>query len=43
MEWTNRFMKVHRDMWPGWEGEADILKVFGADFAAPGNAPAATE
>jgi len=44
VEWTNRFMKVHRDMWPGWEGEADILKVFGAeDFPAPGNAAAATD
>ncbi len=44
VEWTNRFMKVHRDMWPGWEGEADILKVFGAeDFPTSGDAPAATE
>lgn len=44
VEWTNRFMKVHRDMWPGWEGEADILKVFGAeDFPVPVDASAATE
>ena len=23
-EWTTRFMKVHRDLWPGWEGEAEV-------------------
>lgn len=36
VEWTARFMRLHRDMWPGWQGEADILKVFGPeDFAPP--------
>lgn len=36
LEWTSRFMKLHRDLWPGWEGEAEVLKVFGPeDFAAP--------
>lgn len=36
VEWTNRFLKLHRDLWPGWEGEADVLKVFGPeDFAPP--------
>jgi hypothetical protein len=35
-EWTNRFLKLHRDLWPGWEGEADVLKVLGPeDFAQP--------
>ena len=35
-EWANRFMKLHRDLWPGWEGEADVLKVFGPeDFVPP--------
>lgn len=44
VEWTNRFMKVNRDTWPGREGEADILQMFGAeDFPGPGNAAAATE
>lgn len=34
VEWTDRFLKLHRDLWPGWEGEADVLKVFGPeDFA----------
>lgn len=36
VEWTARFMKLHRDLWPGWEGESDVLKVFGPeDFAPP--------
>lgn len=37
IEWTNRFLAAHRDLWAGWEGEADILKVFGPeDYAGPG-------
>ncbi|MER6825578.1 YciI family protein [Streptosporangium sp. NPDC000563] len=36
VEWASRFMKLHRDHWEGWEGEADIHRVFGPeDFAAP--------
>ncbi len=36
VEWTSRFMAVHRDLWPGWEGEAEVVKVFGPeDFAPP--------
>jgi hypothetical protein len=36
VEWTSRFMKLHRDMWPGWEGESEVLKVFGPeDFTPP--------
>ncbi|GAA3924854.1 YciI family protein [Actinomadura viridis] len=36
VEWTSRFLKVHRDHWKGWEGEADMLRVFGPeDFTAP--------
>ncbi|GII93540.1 YciI family protein [Sinosporangium siamense] len=35
VEWTSRFLKIHRDHWEGWEGEADILRVFGPeDFAS---------
>jgi hypothetical protein len=35
VEWSRRFMGLHRDLWPGWEGEADVLKVFGPeDFAS---------
>ena len=29
-------MKLHRDLWPAWEGESEVLKVFGPeDFAPP--------
>jgi hypothetical protein len=36
VEWTSRFMKLHRDMWPSWEGEAELLQIFGPeDFAPP--------
>jgi hypothetical protein len=29
VEWTNRFLALHRDLWPGWEGEAEVLQLFG--------------
>ena len=36
VEWTSRFMKLHRDLWPGWEGESEVLKVLGPeDFQPP--------
>src|SRR3954469_21645058 len=36
IEWASRFLALHRDMWPGWEGDAEILKVFGPeDFGPP--------
>jgi hypothetical protein len=36
VEWASRFMKLHRDLWDGWDGEADVLKVFGPeDFPGP--------
>lgn len=28
VEWASRFMRLHRDLWEGWEGEADVLQVF---------------
>lgn len=35
-EWTVRFMKLHQDLWEGWEGESEVLRVFGPeDFAPP--------
>jgi hypothetical protein len=41
VEWTNRFLRLHAELWPGWEGEADVLKVFGPeDFAPPSGGPA---
>jgi hypothetical protein len=35
VEWASRFMKLHRDFWPGWEGEAQVLKVMGPEDFAP--------
>jgi hypothetical protein len=36
VEWASRFVKLHRDLWEGWEGEADVLRVFGPeDFGPP--------
>jgi len=29
IEWASRFAKLHRDLWPGWEGQTDILQVMG--------------
>jgi hypothetical protein len=37
VEWASRFVKLHRDLWPGWAGEADVLKVFGPEDFAPGS------
>jgi hypothetical protein len=28
VEWASRFLKIHRDNWEGWEGDADVLRVF---------------
>jgi hypothetical protein len=28
VEWASRFMRLHRDLWEGWEGEADVLQCF---------------
>jgi hypothetical protein len=36
VEWASRFLTLHRDLWEGWEGEADVLKVFGPeDYGNP--------
>ena len=36
IEWSVRFMRLHADNWPGWSGEAKVLKVMGPeDFAPP--------
>ena len=36
IEWASRFMGLHRDLWAGWEGETEVLKVMGPeDFAGP--------
>jgi hypothetical protein len=28
VEWTARFLQLHVDHWPGWEGEADVQQIF---------------
>jgi hypothetical protein len=36
VEWASRFMRVHKELWPGWEGTSDVIKVMGpVDFAPP--------
>jgi hypothetical protein len=37
VEWASRFMQLHAEHWPGWEGESEVVKIFGPeDFAAQG-------
>ena len=31
VEWAARFVRLHRDLWPGWEGQTDILQVMGQE------------
>jgi hypothetical protein len=31
VEWTRRFMDLHRQTWPGWTGESEIRQVFGPE------------
>jgi hypothetical protein len=36
VEWASRFMRLHQELVPDWEGEADVLRVFGPeDFGPP--------
>jgi hypothetical protein len=30
IEWTSRFMHLHKEQWPGWEGESEIRQIFDA-------------
>lgn len=34
-EWTARFLRAHQDLWPDWEGDAEIRRVFGPEDFAP--------
>lgn len=31
IEWTRRFMELHREHWDGWEGESEIRQIFEMD------------
>jgi hypothetical protein len=36
VEWTSRFLRLHQELWPGWEGDSYVVKVMGPeDFAPP--------
>ncbi|MFC6083429.1 YciI family protein [Sphaerisporangium aureirubrum] len=36
VEWASRFLGLHRDLWPEWEGTTEIRRVFGPeDFGPP--------
>ena len=36
VEWTSRFMQLHADLWSGWQGESDVIKIMGPeDFGPP--------
>ena len=28
IEWTRRFMDLHKEHWPGWEGESEIRELY---------------
>ncbi|HYT71098.1 MAG TPA: YciI family protein [Gemmatimonadales bacterium] len=28
VSWTRRFMQLHKEHWPGWEGETELRQVF---------------
>ena len=30
IEWTTRFMQLHKEHWPNWEGEAELRQMFEA-------------
>ncbi len=35
VEWAQRFLRLHRDLWPGWEGVSEVLKVMGPEDFTP--------
>src|SRR5262245_23857276 len=35
VEWAARFVRLHRDLWPGWTGQADVLRVMGPEDFQP--------
>ncbi|MCL4846625.1 MAG: hypothetical protein KJ066_08825 [Acidobacteria bacterium] len=28
LEWTERFMRLHIEHWPGWDGETELRQIF---------------
>ena len=35
IESAKRFMELHKEHWPGWEGETEIREMFGPQGCAP--------
>lgn len=35
VEWASRFLRLHQEFVPGWEGSAEILKIFGPEDFMP--------
>ena len=35
IEWTRRFMELHREHWPGWEGESEIRQIYEMPAGGP--------
>jgi hypothetical protein len=35
LEWTRRFIELHKQHWPEWEGEAEVRQIFGPNDAFP--------
>ncbi len=35
VEWTRRFLVLHRDLWAGWEGDAEVVQVMGPEDWTP--------
>ena len=36
LEWARRFMELHREHWPGWEGETEFRQIYGPSDFPPG-------
>jgi hypothetical protein len=40
LDWTVRFMNLHKAHWPGWQGESELRQIFDpSDFAPGGKKP----
>lgn len=35
IEAAERFMELHKQLWPGWEGETEVRQIFGPEDFAP--------
>jgi hypothetical protein len=35
LEGAKRFMEVHKQYWPGWQGETEVRQIFGPEDFAP--------